>query len=67
MWVSSGCLGRRGFGFRHGFVFTHGLAFEGKPIGVVHEAIQDGAGEGGPVEIGMPLIRQVSLESKFQA
>ena len=39
-----------------GFVFAHGLSYERDAIGVVHDAVEDGVGERGIAEKGVPLI-----------
>ena len=36
--------------------FAHGLTVEFEPVGVVNEAVEDGIGEGGFVDDGVPRI-----------
>ena len=38
-----------------GFAFTHGLTFEIEFVGVVHQSVEDGVGQGGIAEVLMPV------------
>lgn len=42
-------------------MFAHGVAFQSQSVSVVHQAVEDGIGEGGLVDVGVPLVPLLSL------
>ena len=48
-----------------GELLAHRVAFEGKTIGVMHQAIEDGIGDGAVAEISVPLLdRQLAGDER---